>query len=124
MSNEDFSKKFVDSINSVDWPEVPVIDKASFSNSMIIYETCVKQYEKMSSISSSKFSSMVWILFVIWVMWIFDAEPIYMLAVVLTMKMVGLVYSQLWEFATGKLTKKARDNVVTSLEKIMKNYSL
>jgi hypothetical protein len=57
-------------------------------------------------------------------MWIFDAEPVYMLAAVLTMKMVGLVYSQLWEFATEKLTKKARDNVVTSLEKIMKNYSL
>jgi len=124
MSNEDFRKKFIDSINLVNWPEVPATDKANFSNSMIVYETCLKQYEKMRSISASKFSSMTLILFVLSVMWFFNAEPVYMLATMLVMKMLGLVYSQLGEFAVEKMTQTARSNVSSSLDKILKNHSL
>ncbi len=124
MSNEDFRKKFIDSINLVNWPEVPPVDKANFSNSMIIYETCLKQYDKTKSISASKFSSMLLTLLVILIMWFFNADPAYMLATMLIMKMLGLVYSQLGEFALEKMTQTARSNVSSSLEKILKNHSM
>jgi hypothetical protein len=122
LENKDFNKNFNDLISQINWNEISHIEKINFANSMMALEISNKEKEKIKSVVSNRFSTILITMITIGCLFLFEVDIAYMLVVALSLQMLFLLYYQLLEFGLEKLNIKARASVNDNLNKLIKKY--